>query len=144
MLVSRQRNHVQPGIFAQTGGQLGIHLRNALRCFLQADTLRILADPFEDESHTLCNQIEIDFVVLLRFHKLRYHNRMLLCAISVSSVSRWCVYHEITTETQRTLRLHREAVYSFTRAISRMPVEQPPSRTSKARSPSWQPPGTAQ
>jgi TonB family protein len=33
----------------------------------------------------------------------------LLCAISVFSVSLWCVFHPtITTETQRTLRLHRE------------------------------------
>src|SRR6185369_17298053 len=46
----------------------------------------------------------------LRWLCAKSHARPLLCAISVFSVSLWCVFarNSSTTETQRTQRLHRE------------------------------------
>src|SRR5262245_2358498 len=61
VLVARQRNHVLRRILTHAGGQLRIHLSDALRRFLQSRTLRILANAFENQAHTLLNLFQIYF-----------------------------------------------------------------------------------
>src|SRR2546423_6746231 len=51
VLVSGQGAHVLARVLAHTGGQLRVHLRDALRRALKARPLQVLADAFEYEAH---------------------------------------------------------------------------------------------
>src|SRR6059036_1803852 len=87
MLVTRKRNHVLLRIFPHTRSQLSIHLRNSLRCFLETGAFRILANPFDDQTHSLRDQVEIDVLLLssrplLLFGYLHHHNSCVRYALA--------------------------------------------------------------